>query len=371
MNTSPGGSDFLFRAYLDVNHTVTSTPLILKDSAVVTARAFDGNLWSAPSQETYVIGDAAVNENNLVVSEFMYRPAQETDEEDLLGFTKRDDFEFIELLNIGNSPVSLLGSVFTDGIDFNFNNASRSMVGSGERVLLVKDAAAFAQRYGAAAAAKIIGEFEDSTGLSNDGETMTISGADGNPIRTFTYNDKEPWPEGADGDGFSLELISPDSNPDHNVATNWQLSSVVGGSPGEEGVIVEGQTFASWSQENGGVEPSSDIDNDGRSALVEFAMGTNPRVFEKESDLIKVELVTVEVDGNQEERLQIRLEKNQNAVGVTLVPEWSDDLVEWDNDEKIVCKVIVIPDGSSYLLYHIVISEKTKPTFLRLKATLR
>ncbi|NCG27143.1 MAG: hypothetical protein GWP42_06340 [Verrucomicrobiales bacterium] len=372
MNTSAGGSDFLFRAYLDVNHTVTSTPLIWKDSAVVTARAFDGNLWSAPSQETYVIGDAAVNENNLVVSEFMYRPEQETDEEDLLGFTKRDDFEFIELLNIGNSPVSLLGSAFTDGVDFNFNNGSKSMVGSGERVLLVKDAAAFAHRYGAAAAAKIIGEFEGSTGLSNDGETITISGADGNPIRTFTYNDKEPWPEGADGDGFSLELISPDSNPDHNDATNWQLSSVVGGSAGEEGVIVEGQTFASWSQENGGVEANSDADNDGRSALVEFAMGTNPRAFENESDLINVDLVTVEVDGNQEERLQIKLEKNQNAVGVTLVPEWSEDLIEWANDEKIVSIEVKGDDGKpEYMLYHIVISGKTKPTFLRLKATLR
>ena len=58
---------------------------------------------SAPSKETFVIVDAAINDKNLVVSEFMYRPSQETGEEEALGYTDRDDFEFIELLNIGNN----------------------------------------------------------------------------------------------------------------------------------------------------------------------------------------------------------------------------------------------------------------------------
>ena len=55
----------------------------------------------------------------------------------------------------------------------------------------------------------------------------------------------------ADGDGFSLELISPESNPDHNDAKNWQLSSVAGGSPGEESIIDEAPTYAALAQENG------------------------------------------------------------------------------------------------------------------------
>ena len=49
--------------------------------------------WSAPEQRTYVIGDAAIDANNLVVSEIMYRPSQETDEEELAGFTDRDQVE--------------------------------------------------------------------------------------------------------------------------------------------------------------------------------------------------------------------------------------------------------------------------------------
>ncbi len=136
----------------------------------------------------------------------------------------------------------------------------------------------------------------------------------------------------ADGDGFSLELISPESNPDHNDAKNWQLSSVAGGSPGEESIIVEGQTFASWAQENGGVEPSSDNDNDGRSALVEFAMGTNPSVFERESEILKIEVLK---DG-EKEMLQVSIDKNPRAQGVTLLAEWSNDLSQWGNDELTV-----------------------------------
>ena len=189
----------------------------------------------------------------------MYRPSQETDEEELAGFTDRDDFEFIELLNIGENPVSLLGSSFTDGFKFDFNSASKTMIGVGERVLLVKDYAAFTMRYGEAAAAKVIGEFNDRTGLSNDGETITISGADGETIRSFTYNDKAPWPEEADGDGYSLELISPQSNPDHNEAANWKLSASIGGSPGKDGVIDE-----------------IDTDEDGWFDATEIFFGSSP-----------------------------------------------------------------------------------------------
>ena len=263
---------------------------------------------------------------------------------------------------------------FTKGIEFDFSVSSTKKIEPGERLLLVANVAAFNLRYGHPSTPQFVaGTF--SKNLSDSGERIKLSFGAGTPIIDFNYDDNSPWPEGADGEGFSVELISPESNPDHNEATNWQLSSVIGGSPGEEGTVVDGQTFAAWSQENGGVEPNSDTDNDGRSALVEFAMGTDPKAFEKESDLIKVELVTVEVDGNQEERLQIKLEKNQNAVGVTLVPEWSDDLIEWANEE-IVCVILDEPieqDGVmiNRIYYHIIRAGITKPTFLRLKATLR
>ena len=41
-----------------------------------------------------------------------------------------------------------------------------------------------------------------------------------------------PWPVGADGAGFSLVLISPNGNPEHNVATSWRQSASERGTPG-------------------------------------------------------------------------------------------------------------------------------------------
>ena len=105
-------------------------------------------------------------------------------------------------------------------------------------------------------------------------------------------------------------------------------------------------------------------------------MGTNPKVFENESELIKVDLITVEVDGKQEEQLQISLGKNPNATGVTLIPEWSDDLIEWSNQGIVYVLLDEPREVDSVLIdriYYINIIHAgiTKPTFLRLKATLR
>jgi hypothetical protein len=47
----------------------------------------------------------------------------------------------------------------------------------------------------------------------------------------FTYDDKEPWPESADGDGYSLVAaeINPTGHPDNY--RYWRASRYTGGSP--------------------------------------------------------------------------------------------------------------------------------------------
>ena len=78
-------------------------------------------------------------------------------------------------------------------------------------------------------------------------------------IRSFTYNDVAPWPTAADGIGFSLELVDPNSNPDHNDPASWQASSQLGGSPAS--IVV--------------FDPLADEDGDGASVLLERAQGTS------------------------------------------------------------------------------------------------
>jgi hypothetical protein len=78
--------------------------------------------------------------------------------------------------------------------------------------------------------------------LSNGGETISLRTAAGATFFTFTYSDDSPWPEAADGDGPSLEIIDPLGDP--NDPTNWRASAADGGSPGDNG------------------EPSSDLAGD-------------------------------------------------------------------------------------------------------------
>ena len=69
--------------------------------------------------------------------------------------------------------------------------------------------------------------------LSNGGEFLTLSDAASDVIHQFRYNDADGWPERADGDGSSMELIDP--GLDANLAASWRASSDFGGSPGEAG----------------------------------------------------------------------------------------------------------------------------------------
>ncbi len=78
----------------------------------------------------------------------------------------------------------------------------------------------------------VVGEYAPNN-LSNGGENIKLSFGAGIPIREFEYIDDEPWPTGADGEGYSLVLKEPDTSPDHKEPGSWTISSVVGGSPGK------------------------------------------------------------------------------------------------------------------------------------------
>ena len=355
MNTSLGGSDLLVRPELIINNTVSSEAVRLEGAVTVTARVLQGSLgadleWSAATQVEFIAGVAPATADNLVVSEIMYRPSSPTAEELAAGYEDRDLFEYIELLNISNGEIALLGCRFADGVDYEFDASAPALLGLGQSILVVRDRDAFAFRYGQQAAARVSGEFSDGTGLSNDGESIAIEGVSG-LIRDFTYNDKEPWPETPDGEGFSLVLLSPETNPDHNIAGNWRASLAEGGSPGEQ--EPAGQSFASWSESNGGVAPGSDSDHDGRNALLEYAMGTDPNVAELSSELMTGTRQSLEVNGGIGDYLVIEFTRNLNTSGITMFPELSLALERWDAVDGELVKMGEQDngDGTARVLY--------------------
>jgi hypothetical protein len=146
------------------------------------------------------------------------------------------DFEFIELQNIGDETIDLTSVSFVDGITFDFSNGNVKTLGPGQFVLVVANQAAFESRYGTGLSAMIAGEYSGK--LSNNGENISLVDYWNGTVTQFAYNDARGWPLSAAGGGHSLvPLISAlpgETDGSLNYGGNWRASTYIGGSPGAE-----------------------------------------------------------------------------------------------------------------------------------------
>ncbi len=188
--------------------------------------------WSYPVQfETGEPMSAGILED-LRITEVMYNPpappAGDT--------TDNEEFEFIELMNIGDENLDLSYVSFIDGITFDFSNGGITNLGPGEFVLVVRNRAAFLSRYGTDLSDRIAGEYSGK--LSNNGENITLEDFWNATIVQFEYNDGRGWPLSPDGGGHSLvplnSALIDEPGGSLNYGGNWRASTYIGGSPGTE-----------------------------------------------------------------------------------------------------------------------------------------
>ncbi len=178
------------------------------------------SIWSGNVASTFYITTPP-----LVISELMYHPAPSAS---IFDTNDPDNFEYVELQNIGTNTLNLVGFRFTNGIDFTFTATNGvTNLGPGQFVLIVRHVGAFTARYGLHT--NVAGAYGGN--LDNAGERLTLVGPRLEPILDFTYSDE--WYPLSDGLGFSLVIRDPNAPLDTwGDAESWRNSSGENGSPG-------------------------------------------------------------------------------------------------------------------------------------------
>jgi hypothetical protein len=165
-------------------------------------------------------GNPSDQQRHLRITEIMYNPAEG-------GEFDNQDYEYIELKNIGTTPLPLTGVKFTDGISFNLPGIT---LAAGEYVLIVKNQAAFVSRYNVPGGVQVLGPYDGL--LSNSGENIKLEDSTNSTVLEFEY--KDGWYDITDGMDFSLTVKDPTgTNLDQwDSKSNWRSSAETGGSPG-------------------------------------------------------------------------------------------------------------------------------------------
>ncbi|MEW6158718.1 MAG: lamin tail domain-containing protein, partial [Verrucomicrobiota bacterium] len=195
------------------------TPLAVNESVQINARVLSGGVWSALNQATFTVIQTFTN---LLITEIMYNPAPAAG-------IDGDEYEFIELKNTSNEVLDLSGVHFSNGFSFTFPLGTRAS--PGQFIVLASNPIEFAKRY---PTVRIDGTYTGR--LANGGERIQLAHAIGTPIFNVSYSDEAPWPQAADGNGFSIVPVNPNLNPDPANPVHWRASAAIGGSPGRDDI---------------------------------------------------------------------------------------------------------------------------------------
>lgn len=222
-NFTIDSSDLLIVPILSASSTTEGEAIVLTEPTQIKTRAKLGNEWSGLAEATFVYN----SDLPLRITELMYHPARPQN----AGEYSADDFEFIEIQNVGATPASLAGVYFDNGVQFNFTSSAIQTLGPGEYLVLVENLEAFSMIY-ETEGLNIAGQYGGN--LDNGGERISLTDGRGEKILEFRYEDD--WFVESDGGGHSLNIIDPSGNTESwNDEAGWALSAKPGGTPGSPG----------------------------------------------------------------------------------------------------------------------------------------
>jgi len=299
----------------------------------------------------------------LRITELHYHPAEPTGAEIEVS-TAKDDFEFLELRNIGTDGLDVSNCYFDEGISFTF--PSGTVIAAGESVVLVRHVAAFRARYGSAP--RVIGSYAPAS-LDNGGETLTLRDVTGAIIQSFTWDDA--WLTATDGEGYSL-MVRNQGAPvaDWNSPGQWGIHPSLGGSPGSGNGTVFAWQFDAWRRthftptelENPLVSgASASPAGDGTSNLLRYAFALTP--FEPVGDVLRA----TEVNG----QFAVTHRRRQHLLDVRFAVEVSTDLRTWREVPDPVVTTGNAEPGVEIVTVRENLPRAGQTPFVRLRVTLR
>jgi hypothetical protein len=364
LHNSPGNSDMVLDIGLSGERAANgNVPIFVNEPVTVKARSFENGEWSAVTSSSFTVDSVPATSQNLAIAEILYNPVGANQAEIDAGFDDGDFFEFIRLENFSRETIDLSSVRLTDGIIFDFSESFIRVLGPGEKLLLVKSIDAFRVRFGTDFDGLIAGEYSGQ--LSNGGEQLRMIGQEDSLIHEFSYDNSSPWPDLADLDGHSIQVI--DRRGDHGDPTNWKMSGSQGGSPGGR------LDFSSWQAAvfsgadllNPAISSEdSDPDGDGWSNFFEFSLGSLPR--DSASSPGKLASEIREIDG--ESYLTVTITRAPGERAARVVAEVSGDLSSWTDEGVLVLPELMSEDGSVTSTYRHPLSIGKGDAYLRLKA---
>jgi hypothetical protein len=279
--------------------------------------------------------------DHLRISEVHYHPANPSTPAELAVSSDDSDFEFIELVNLAASQLDISGCQFTSGVIYTF--PGNTMLAAGERVMIVRNLAAFRARYGPGP--RVIGAYDPLDGLDNKRDTLVLVDSTGALIEFLTYEDELPWPVRADTQGYSL--VRRNFTTAAEDPYNWRGSLAVGGTPGG----FDHTTFTG--------NATADSNGDGVNDLLQYALAGNTSVI----------LPKATLEGGY---LTFRFRRNTAADDVALVVERSLGLTPWTPvpDSLVYLGETLNPDGTTTETWRSAIpaSAANPKEFFRLRA---
>ena len=199
--------------------------LDFSNSTVLKSRILNGNEWSALRTLT-LISDVD-DMTNLKITEIHYHPEEQINGLDTL---HSKDLEFLEFKNIGENSLNLSGLRIDSAVQYLF--PENTILAPGQFYVVAAKPSKFYEKYGLQAS----GNFKGN--LSNSGERLVLLDKNNDLLIDFSYSDKAPWPDKADGKGPSI--VSTTFNPTGEPSNDdyWRASIYDGGSPFRDDELI-------------------------------------------------------------------------------------------------------------------------------------